>query len=393
MTLRIICCPDSFKESMNASEAARVMAQGVHAVFPQAECVQIPLSDGGEGFMEATATAFNAKRVTVPLVDALGASANGEIAVAGNRAVLEASQAVGIGMVPPEKRRIREMTTDGVGQMITAALDHGVSEIMVGLGGSGTNDGGVGMLRALGVRFLDRDGSELNGSPQSLVELASIDASGLDSRLAGVQIKVACDVDCPLLGPRGASMTFGPQKGASPEDVSVLERALTRLANTVDPSHQAADEPGTGAAGGLGFAFKSFLSAQLQSGINLVMDTVRLDQAVKTSCLVLTGEGALDRQTLMGKTLSGVAQIAQKNTVPLIGFAGVISDGAEELYSQGFSALVPIGTRVESLSDALDKGPQNLRDAVERTIRLLAIGHQIPLPDPAPWPPTTEVGQ
>ena len=369
--MKIVCCPDSFKESMTAAEAAHALAEGVHRVLPGADCVEIPMADGGEGFMESLADALGARRIRVPLRNALGEDAEGTIAVAGERAVMEVAEAVGIGMVPPARRRIREMTSFGVGQLILAALDAGAREILVGLGGSGTNDGGAGMLRALGVRLIDDDGAELPGSPDSLGRIASIDATGLDPRLADIEITVACDVDNPLLGVRGASAVFGPQKGATPDDVTFLDEALEHFARVAGHLDGAARTPGAGAAGGLGYAFTAFLHATLQSGIDVVVNAVKLPDAIKDADLVFTGEGAMDRQTLMGKTLSGVARVARQFDVPVVGFAGKLGDGVEELYSHGFVGLVPIVADVCSLEEALAHGRDNLADAAERAARLL----------------------
>ncbi len=372
--MKIVCAPDSFKESMSAAEAAAALAEGVHRVFPNAECVEIPMADGGEGFTESLADALGAKRLRVPLKNGLGEDAAGMIAATADRAILEVAEAVGLGMVEPERRRIREMTTYGVGQLLIAALDAGVMEILVGLGGSGTNDGGAGMLRALGVRFLDADGAELDGSPSSLTRLATIDASGLDPRIRTTRIRVACDVDNPLLGERGASAIYGPQKGATPEDVQYLDGALRNLAEVAGHLDGPAELAGAGAAGGLGYAFTAFLGAQLESGIDLVIETVGLREAMEGADLVLTGEGAMDRQTLMGKTLSGVARAAQPAGVPIIAFAGKLGEGVEDLYDHGFVGLIPTVAGVCTLDEALAGGQRNLADAAERTMRLLRVG-------------------
>lgn len=214
--VKIVCAPDSFKESMSAAQAARALARGIRRVLPDAECLEIPMADGGEGFAESLADALGLAPVEVPVLDAYGGRATARFAMAGGTAVMECAQAVGLGMIPPERRRIREATSFGVGQMILAALDGGARDLLVGVGGSATNDGGAGMLRALGARLLDADGRELDGSPSSLARLAAVDTAALDPRLSGVAVRVACDVDNPLLGARGASAVYGPQKGAAP---------------------------------------------------------------------------------------------------------------------------------------------------------------------------------
>ncbi len=375
--MKILCCPDSFKESLTAAEAAAALADGAHRVLPQAEFREIPMADGGEGFMTSLADALGARKIDVPLSNARGESAVGTIAVAGDRAVIEAAEAVGIGMVPAHRRRIREMTSYGVGQLILAALDDGASEILVGLGGSGTNDGGAGMLRALGARFLDDDGEALSGSPTSLTRISTIDMSGLDARLSSADIRVACDVDNPLLGPRGASAVFGPQKGASSEDVTFLDAALEQFARVAGHLGGPADTPGAGAAGGLGYAMTAFLGASLQSGVDVVMEAVGLEDAMKWADLILTGEGAMDHQTLMGKTLSGVARLAVAHNVPAVGFAGMLGAGVDELYSHGFVGLVPIVSDICTLDEALANGRENLTNAAERAMRLIVARTEI----------------
>ena len=370
--MKIVCAPDSFKESMSAAEAAAALAEGVRRVAPDAECVEIPMADGGEGFTESLADALGLSAVEAPVLDAYGCPALARFALADGLAVMECAQAIGLGMVPPERRRIREASTFGVGQMILAALDGGAREFLFGIGGSATNDGGAGMLRALGVRFLDAEGRELDGSPASLARLDSIDASGLDPRAAAAAFKIACDVDNPLLGPRGSSAVYGPQKGASPEDVAFLDGTLERLARTAGHLDSFAAAPGAGAAGGLGYAFSAFLGGELQSGADLVVEAVGLAEAVKGADFVFTGEGAMDRQTLMGKTLSGVARAAAG--VPIVAFAGRLGEGVEELYSHGFVGLVPIVADVTTLEEALAGGREALADAAERTTRLLLAG-------------------
>ena len=230
--MKVVLAPDSFKEAMTAAEAAAAMARGVLAVVPDAEVVQVPMSDGGEGFTDAVAAALGARVRTVETVDALGRPVKGRLAVGGGTAVLEMATAAGLELVPEEERDVLGSDTRGVGRMIRAALDAGADRPLLGIGGSATNDGGAGMLAELGVRFLDGEGQAVGTTPREVEGLASVDASGLDARLAGLRIEAACDVDNPLLGERGASAVFGPQKGASPEDVDYLDSVLARWART-----------------------------------------------------------------------------------------------------------------------------------------------------------------
>ena len=362
---------------MSAAEAAAALAEGVHRVLPDADCPQIPMADGGEGFTESLADALGLEMVEVPVLDAYGDSASARMALAGGRAVMECAQAIGLGMIPPQRRRIREATTYGVGQMIAAALDRGAREFLVGIGGSATNDGGAGMLRALGVRFTDAGGDELDGSPASLMRLAAVDVSTLDPRIRDSVFKIACDVDNPLLGGHGASAVFGPQKGASPQDVEFLDGALRRLATVSGHVNSVAAQEGAGAAGGLGYAFCAFLGGVLQSGADLVVETVGLARAIEGADLVFTGEGAMDRQTLMGKTLSGIARVARPAGVPVVAFAGRLGEGVEELYDHGFVGLVPIVAGVTTLEDSLRNGRRALADASERAVRLVVAGRSM----------------
>ena len=371
--MKIVCCPDSFKESMSAAQAARALATGVRRVLPDAHCLEIPMADGGEGFTAALIDALHASERLVPILNSIGEECVGMFALAGDRAVIDVAQAVGIGLVSPERRAVRAMTTYGVGQLILAAIDAGATEILVGLGGTGTNDGGAGMMRALGMRLRDPEGNTLIGSPESLAKIAVIDEAGIDPRLKDISFRVACDVDNPLVGERGASAIYGPQKGASPEDVQFLDTALAAWA-TVTGHKESTEIPGAGAAGGLGFAFHALLGAALEPGVDVVAHVVGLNDAINGADLVLTGEGAIDRQTLMGKTLSGILRRSTQAGVPVIAFAGRIGDGADALYQHGCAGIVPIVDRVTNLADALANGPENLANAAERTMRLLTAG-------------------
>ena len=371
--MKIVCCPDSFKESMSAAQAARALATGVRRVLPDAQCLEIPMADGGEGFTDALIDALHASERLVPILNSIGEECVGMFALAGDRAVIDVAQAVGIGLVSPERRAVRTMTTYGVGQLILAAIDAGATEILVGLGGTGTNDGGAGMMRALGMRLRDPEGNTLIGSPESLAKIAVIDEAGIDPRLKDISFRVACDVDNPLVGERGASAIYGPQKGASPEDVQFLDTALAAWA-TVTGHKESTEIPGAGAAGGLGFAFHALLGAALEPGVDVVAHVVGLNDAINGADLVLTGEGAIDRQTLMGKTLSGILRRSTQAGVPVIAFAGRIGDGADALYQHGCAGIVPIVDRVTNLADALANGPDNLANAADRTLRLLTTG-------------------
>ena len=355
---------------MSAAQAAAALAEGVRRVAPDAECVEIPMADGGEGFTESLADALGLSAVEAPVLDAYGRPAVARFALAEGLAVMECAQAIGLGMVPPERRRIREASTFGVGQMILAALDGGAREFLFGIGGSATNDGGAGMLRALGVRFLDAEGRELEGSPASLARLDSIDASGLDPRAAAATFKIACDVDNPLSGDRGASAVFGPQKGAGPQDIDRLDSVLSHWAD-LSGHAELAGEPGAGAAGGLGFALMSFLGARLEPGIDLVARTVGLAEAVDGADLVITGEGSVDAQTPAGKVPAGVTRIAAAHGAPTVVVAGRVRPGAEALLASGCVAIMSTSSgEVVPLAEALRTAPRSTERAVATAMRL-----------------------
>ena len=383
--MRIVCAPDSFKHSLTAAEAAAAMARGVRAVWPDAEAVEVPLSDGGEGFTDAIADALGARVVDIPVQDARGRPATGRLALAGDVAAFEMASASGLEAIADDDRDILASDTRGVGQLVRAALDAGATTLVIGLGGSATNDGGAGMLAELGVRFLDAGGRVLATTPAGLADLASVDATGLDPRLVDARVRVACDVDNPLLGERGASAVFGPQKGATtPELVTRLDATLARLAEL--SGHAAvADAPGAGAAGGLGFALLAFAGAELVPGIELVCDTVGFHDTVAGADLVLSGEGSIDAQTLSGKTPAGVADVAGAQGVPVVLFGGRVAPDADALRADGrVAAIVGITPDGQSLPQALANAAANLERAVADHLanrpRRTASG------EPAEWP-------
>ena len=383
--MRIVCAPDSFKHSLTAAEAAAAMARGVRAVWPDAEAVEVPLSDGGEGFTDAIADALGARVVDIPVQDARGRPATGRLALAGDVAAFEMASASGLEAIADDDRDILASDTRGVGQLVRAALDAGATTLVIGLGGSATNDGGAGMLAELGVRFLDAGGRVLATTPAGLADLACVDATGLDPRLVDARVRVACDVDNPLLGDRGASAVFGPQKGATtPELVTRLDATLARLAEL--SGHAAvADAPGAGAAGGLGFALLAFAGAELVPGIELVCDTVGFHDTVAGADLVLSGEGSIDAQTLSGKTPAGVADVAGAQGVPVVLFGGRVAPDADALRADGrVAAIVGITPDGQSLPQALANAAANLERAVADHLanrpRRTASG------EPAEWP-------
>lgn len=367
--MRIVLAPDSFKESMTAAQAIAAMREGVHAVLPDAECVGVPMADGGEGTVDAVVDALDGQRVTVDVADALGRPVRAAYGYVADRrlAVIEMAAAAGLELIAPHDRNVLQASTFGVGQLIADALDRGAAEFLVGLGGSATNDGGAGMLTALGVRLLDATGAALPPGGAALEDLDRIDAAGLDPRLAGVRIQLACDVTAPLLGPGGASAVFGPQKGATPDDVARLDAALGRFARVAESAH--ADTPGAGAAGGLGFALLEFLGATSRPGVEVVAETVGLHEALHGAAWVFTGEGSVDAQTMLGKTPFGVAEVAARTGTKVAIFAGRVAPDASVLLDHGVHEIIGITAPGTPLQQALREGPQSLARAAADFVR------------------------
>lgn len=371
--VKIVIAPDSFKESVSAPDAAAAIARGVTAAFPGAHTVCIPMADGGEGTVEAVLAATGGKEQLLTVNDALGYKVD---AVWGlledGTAVIEMAAAAGLELIAPSKRDPMRASSHGVGELMLAALNAGAKRIILGLGGSATNDAGAGMLTALGVRLLDADGRSLPPGGGALGKLASIDTQGLDPRLAGIRIDIASDVDNPLCGPQGASHVFGPQKGATPEQVSALDQMLANFAD-VCAKHLGADhrnEPGAGAAGGLGFAAKAFLNAGFRPGVEIVAELGGLAQAVEGATLVFTGEGRMDAQTLRGKTPAGVAKIAQRAGVPVVALAGSLGPGYEALHACGISAAFSLAPGPITLQQALTDAEKLLADRARDIMQL-----------------------
>lgn len=367
--MNIIIAPDKFKGSMTAAEAAQAIARGIRGILPEARLKLFPLSDGGEGLVEALAGAAEGTILSTTVNDPLGQKVEARWALinSGQSAVIEMAAASGLNLVPPESRNPGITSTYGTGELIRAALKKGCSEIIIGIGGSATNDGGAGMARALGAKLLDNKARQLGPGGLELARLDHLDITGLDPRLADVSIKVACDVDNPLTGPHGASEIYGPQKGAGPEMVKELDRALAHYAGILKKEIEADVEkiPGAGAAGGLGAGLIAFLGAELNSGIDLVLDTLKIDQHLGQAHLLITGEGRLDQQSLRGKAPVGIARRAKKHGIPVIALAGSVefSDiSSDHLHQAGITAAFSITDGPISLNEALSRGAELLEN-------------------------------
>ena len=375
--MKIVIAPDSFKECLTAAQVAQAIETGLKQVLPDAMYVKVPVADGGEGTLQSLVDATGGKLIETMVTGPMGEPVPACFGLLGDgeTAVIEMARASGIELVPADQRNPLISTTAGTGELILSALDHGIKRMIVGIGGSATNDGGAGMMQTLGVRLLDRDGNDLPYGGAALAQLASIDARRMDKRLKSVEFIAACDVDNPLTGANGASAVFGPQKGASPEMVQQLDQALQHYARIIerDLAVGVEHQPGAGAAGGMGAALLAFLRAELQPGIDIVMEAVDLAGHMSGADLVITGEGRIDSQTAQGKTPVGVARIAKQFGLPVIALAGSVGSGVEAVYKRGIDALFPIVHGAVPLSEALAKGEENLTRAARNLARTLTL--------------------
>ncbi|QJE02624.1 glycerate kinase [Massilia forsythiae] len=393
--MKIVIAPDSFKESLSALAVADAIEAGMRAVFPDAHYVKIPVADGGEGtvqaLVDATGGARVEQRVTGPLGEPVDAfyGMTGERGEAGDTptAVIEMAAASGLEGVPPHRRDPLLATSRGTGELIRHALDRGARRFILGVGGSATNDGGAGMLQALGVRLLDAAGRELGPGGGALAQLARIDAAGLDARVADAEFHIACDVDNPLTGPRGASAIFGPQKGATPEMVAQLDANLAHYARIVErdmdgnAGHAAgrgiAAMPGAGAGGGIAAAMVVFLHGRLRPGIEIVTEAVGLDAAVQDADLVVTGEGRIDGQTVGGKTPMGVARVAARHGKSVIAIGGCLAPDADAVHAHGIDAVFAAVSRPCTVAEALAAAQDNVRTAARNVAAALMLGARL----------------
>jgi len=366
--MKIVVAPDSFKGSLTAVEVSDAIEQGVRGIFPEAEIVKIPMADGGEGTVQCLINATEGKilkeKVTGPLGDEVWSS----YGILGDKktAVIEMAEASGLTLVPENKRNPLITTTYGTGQLIKAALDQGCRKMIIGIGGSATNDGGAGMVQALGAKLLDKDGKEIGFGGGELKKITRIDVNYMDKRLFNTKVLVASDVTNPLCGPKGASRIYGPQKGATPEIIEGLDKSLAHYAEIIkrDLNKHIKDVPGAGAAGGLGASLMAFLDAELKPGIDIVIEVVELEEAIKDADLVITGEGKIDSQTIYGKAPIGVAKIAKKYNIPVIAVAAIIGDDADVVYQYGINTLIKISEPPMSLTDPKTKKVQLIKKSI-----------------------------
>jgi glycerate kinase len=373
--MKVVIAPDSFKDSLSAQCAADAIALGWAQVWPDAQLIKSPMADGGEGTVASVLAATDGEpRRTFSVRGPLGALVNPAWGwfPDSHTAIIEMAEASGLQLVPVDQRDACISSTFGTGELIRAALDAGAQRVILAIGGSATNDGGAGAMQALGVKLLDAQGQSLAPGGLALGQLARISLEDLDPRLANVRFEIAADVNNPLCGPDGASAIFGPQKGASPEQVEQLDRALGHFADHCANvlGKDLRDEPGSGAAGGLGFAAKAFLGAQFKAGVELVAELIGLAEAMAGADLVITGEGCFDAQTLRGKTLLGVARIARQRDVPVIVIAGTLGEDYQVLYQQGIGAAFTLASGPMTLEQACIEAPRLLRERATDIARL-----------------------
>lgn len=381
--MQFLIAPDSFKESLSALQVAQAIEAGLREVFPDAGYHKLPMADGGEGTVQALVDATGGQLREAMVTGPTGRCIAARYGLAADKglAVIEMAAASGLEGVPPAERDPRTATSYGTGELITDALDAGARRFVIGLGGSATNDGGAGMLQALGVRLLDADGQDIRRGGSALARLQRIDVSGLDPRIAQCRIDVACDVTNPLLGPQGASAVFGPQKGATPAVVAELDSCLQRLAERLqrDLGQDVAGVPGTGAAGGMGAALLAVLGARLRPGSEVVADALDLDAAVREADLVFTGEGRTDGQTIHGKAPIGVARVAARHGVPVIGLSGALTPDSSAVHDHGIAAVFSATRSPCRVEDALRDAAANVQVAARNIAIALQLGQRLRL--------------
>lgn len=372
--MKIVVAPDSFKDCLSAKKVAENIAKGIYSVFPNAEIIKIPISDGGEGLLDALVEPSGGRLVSVSVKDPLFRNINANYGVLGDgtTAVVEMATASGLELLKENERNPLITSTFGTGQLINDALDKGCTKIIIGLGGSATNDGGVGMIKALGGKFLDKEGNEIDNGGAALKNLYTIDISNLDKRLLDCEFVGACDVSNPLTGSEGASFVYGGQKGGNLSDLKLLDDSLIKYASVIKSNLgiEVNVIEGAGAAGGMGAALLAFFHAKLFRGIDLIIDALQIENSIRTADLVFTGEGKIDTQTLYGKTISGVAKVAKKHNIPVVVITGKVGDNIQEIYRHGVSAIFSIVNKPMSVEESIKNANMLIQSCVKNVMRV-----------------------
>ena len=376
--MKIVIAPDSYKESLSATEVAQAIEKGFREIFPDAHYVSVPVADGGEGTVEAMIAATQGAEHTASVTGPLGERVDARWGMSGDghTAFIEMAAASGLALVPPELRNPLITTSRGTGELILHALEHGARNIIIGIGGSATNDGGAGMVQALGAKLCDANGTEIGHGGGSLMSLNTIDIRGLDPRLALCTIRVACDVTNPLTGEQGASRIFGPQKGATDAQIVELDNNLSHYADVIKKSLRVdvKEVSGAGAAGGMGAALMAFLGAELKSGIEIVTQALNLEEHIHDCTLVVTGEGRIDSQSIHGKVPVGVAKVAKKYHKPVIGIAGSLTHDVGVVHHYGIDAVFSVLTSIGTLEEAFRGAFDNIYRASRNIAATLRVG-------------------
>ena len=379
--MRIVVAPQSLKGSLTAAQAGHAIAQGVRAVYPQAEIAMVPVADGGEGTVQALVDATGGRIIQQYVTGPLGEPVLAFYGILGDgrTAAIEMAASSGLPLVPVERRDPRITTTYGVGELMLAALEQGSRHFIIGIGGSATNDGGAGMAQALGASLTDRQGATIARGGATLSTLQHISIDGMDARLQESSFEVACDVNNPLTGPTGASAVYGPQKGATPAMVTELDNALAHYADVIegDLGLSVRDIPGAGAAGGLGAGLLAFVHARLRPGAQIVLEAVKLEEHLRGADLVITAEGQLDSQTAYGKSVGAVAALAKRYGLPVLALAGSLGDDYRSVYTLGVDAVAVLPSRPKTRDYAMEHAAELMVDATERAMRLLQTGGSI----------------
>lgn len=374
---KVVIAPDSFKESLTALEVAEAVETGFKKVFPNWEYVKVPMADGGEGTVQSLVDATDGFIKEVEVLDPLGRKIEASYGISGDgkQAIIEMATASGLELLKQSERDVMQATSWGLGDLICSALDEGVERILIGIGGSATNDAGAGMIQRLGGKLLDAEGKQIPYGGVALSKLQTIDLLELDARLSDIEIEVACDVNNPLTGLDGASYIYGPQKGADEEQIKELDQNLKHFAEIIrkDLDIDIEKEPGAGAAGGVGGALLAFLGAELRSGGELITEWIALEDIIKDADLVITGEGGINHQTVYGKTPVIVSKLAKKYQIPVIALVGSISEGYEKVYEHGIDVIFSVLSEVTDLKEALKTAPQNVERTAENIARTLKI--------------------
>ena len=375
--MKFVIAPDSFKGSLTALEVADSIEKGIKKIFEDSIIEKVPMADGGEGTVQSLVDSTGGKIINLKVKGPALKEVNAFYGILGDgkTAIIEMAAASGLPLLSAEEKNPAITTSYGTGELIKDSLDRGCRNIIIGLGGSATNDGGIGMLKALGIQFLDSNGEDIGFGGESLSKLCKIDLSSIDSRIRECNITAACDVTNPLCGPEGASYIFGPQKGADEEMIKMLDENLANYANIIKREFEIdiINASGAGAAGGMGAGLMAFLNAKLEKGIDIVINLTKLEERIKEADFVFTGEGMMDYQTAFGKTPYGVAKVAKKYNIPVIGISGGVGNGFETLYDKGFDSIFSIVDKPMSLKDAMKDGKKLIQSTAERIMRTINI--------------------